>query len=61
MLGYVDASFADLHIPYGTSLLKAWVVAAADQMSFNFNILPYPSVMVIDSTARPIPLVLEFP
>ena len=61
MLGYFDAYNIDRNIPGGTQLVKAWLVCAADKMPCNFDLLPYPSIIVIDSTGEAIPLSLNYP
>ena len=61
MLGYIGANIADSVIPYGTQLVKAWVICAADKIPFNLSAPPFPSVIVIDSTAKPFPQNMYYP
>lgn len=60
-LEYVDASLQNTGIPYGTQLVKAWLVCPTDVRIFHIFWIPYPSVTVIDNTGLPIPTVLSLP
>lgn len=59
VLGYMDAGYLKMGIPYGKQLVKTWIIYPSDQ-TFSFY-AEYPAVFVADNTGYAFPQVFQLP
>ena len=59
VLGYMDAGYLNMGIPYGKQLAKTWIIYPSDQR-FSFY-AEYPAVFVADGTGYAFPQVFQLP